>query len=169
MERRTFTREFKLDVVRQITSGEKRPSELCREHQLAESLLARWRHEVETYGELAFTPGPKSEIEALERCSVRDIVETLTRVPPLASQQRQYPASLAAGWASTSVSRAGCCSDGITGVRPGYGPGTTLPVRRRWATERFTVDRPTPQARAAWLLLMPLSTAASSATRTETG
>jgi len=67
MERRTFTREFKLDVVRQITSGEKRPSQLCREHQLAESLLARWRHEVETYGELAFTPGPKSEIEALER------------------------------------------------------------------------------------------------------
>lgn len=67
MGRRTFTREFKLDIVRQITSGEKRPSQLCREHQLAESLLARWRQEVEAYGELAFTPGPKSEIEALER------------------------------------------------------------------------------------------------------
>jgi len=67
MERRTFTREFKLEVVRQITSGEKRPSQVCREHQLSETLLGRWRHEIEAYGEAAFTPGPKSEVEALER------------------------------------------------------------------------------------------------------
>jgi transposase len=66
MARRTFSREFKLEVVRQLTSGEKRPSQLCREHQLAESLLGRWREEVDAYGEAAFTPGPKSEIEALE-------------------------------------------------------------------------------------------------------
>lgn len=67
MGRRTFTREFKLEVVRQITSGEKRPSQVCREHQLSETLLGRWRHDVEAYGEAAFTPGPKSEVEALER------------------------------------------------------------------------------------------------------
>jgi transposase len=67
MERRTFTREFKLEVVRQITSGEKRPSQICREHQLSEGLVGRWRQEVEAYGEAAFTPGPKSEIETLER------------------------------------------------------------------------------------------------------
>ncbi len=67
MERRRFTREFKLDVVRQITSGEKRPSQVCREYQLSESVLGRWRQDVEAYGEAAFTPGPKSEVEALER------------------------------------------------------------------------------------------------------
>ncbi len=67
MSRRTFTREFKLDVVRQVTSGEKRPSQVCREHQLGDNLLGRWRQEVEAYGDLAFTPGPKSEVEALER------------------------------------------------------------------------------------------------------
>jgi len=67
MSRRTFTREFKLDVVRQITSGEKRLSQVCREYQLGEALVGRWRHEVENYGERAFTPGPKNEIEGLER------------------------------------------------------------------------------------------------------
>jgi transposase len=53
---RSFTREFKLDVVRQVTSGAKRPAQVCREHQLGESLLARWRREYEERGEAAFTP-----------------------------------------------------------------------------------------------------------------
>ena len=56
MRGRTFTREFKLDVVRQIASGAKRPAQVCREHQLAETLLLRWRREYEERGEAAFTP-----------------------------------------------------------------------------------------------------------------
>ncbi len=56
MRGRTFTREFKLDVVRQVASGAKRPAQVCREHQLGESLLARWRKEYEERGEAAFTP-----------------------------------------------------------------------------------------------------------------
>lgn len=57
MRGRTFTREFKLDVVRQVASGAKRPAQVCREHQLGESLLARWRREYEERGEAAaFTP-----------------------------------------------------------------------------------------------------------------
>ena len=56
MRGRTFTREFKLDVVRQVASGAKRPAQVCREHQLGESLLARWRKEYEERGEAAFSP-----------------------------------------------------------------------------------------------------------------
>jgi transposase len=56
MRGRTFTREFKLDLVRQIASGAKRPAQVCREHQLGESLLARWRREYEERGEAAFSP-----------------------------------------------------------------------------------------------------------------
>ncbi len=56
MRGRTFTREFKLDVVRQVASGTKRPAQVCREHQLSESVLARWRRECEERGEAAFTP-----------------------------------------------------------------------------------------------------------------
>lgn len=56
MRGRTFTREFKLDVVRQVASGTKRPAQACREHQLSASLLAHWRKEYEERGEAAFTP-----------------------------------------------------------------------------------------------------------------
>jgi transposase len=67
MKRRTFTREFKLELVQQVTSGEKRPAQVCREHQLAESLLLHWRREVEAHGDAAFTPGARSEVDALEQ------------------------------------------------------------------------------------------------------
>jgi transposase-like protein len=56
MRGRTFTREFKLDVVRQVAGGAKRPAQVCREHQLSASLLAHWRKQYEERGEAAFTP-----------------------------------------------------------------------------------------------------------------
>ena len=56
MAKKTYTREFKLKVVRTVESGELRPAQACREYQIAESVLNRWRHEVRLRGEGAFTP-----------------------------------------------------------------------------------------------------------------
>ena len=56
MAKKTYTREFKLKVVRAVESGELRPAQACREYQIAESVLNRWRHEVRLRGEDAFTP-----------------------------------------------------------------------------------------------------------------
>jgi transposase len=67
MPGRTFTREFKLEVVRQIASGAKRPAQVCREYRLADSVLNRWRKEYTVYGEAAFLPKEPSQVEALER------------------------------------------------------------------------------------------------------
>ena len=67
MPGRTFTREFKLEVCQQLASGEKRPAQLCPEHEIAVSLLQRWRKEYEQYGQAAFTPGPKTDLDALEK------------------------------------------------------------------------------------------------------
>lgn len=68
MPGRTFTREFKLAIVRQLSSGEKRPAQVCREHGLGDSVLARWRREYSERGEAAFTPhagnGETSSLEA---------------------------------------------------------------------------------------------------------
>ena len=64
---RTFSREFKLAVVRDVASGEKRPAQACREHQLSEGLLLRWRHEYAARGEEAFTPAAADSATALER------------------------------------------------------------------------------------------------------
>ncbi len=60
---RTHSREFKLEVVRQIASGAKRPAQICREHELAESLLLRWRKEDEARGEAAFLAGVPTDDE----------------------------------------------------------------------------------------------------------
>ena len=63
---RTFTREFKLDLCRQIQSGQKRPAQLCREHQLTEGLLLRWRREYDQRGEAAFSPKDAPDKDAPE-------------------------------------------------------------------------------------------------------
>jgi transposase len=61
MRGRVFSREFKLDVCRQIASGEKRVAQVCREHQLGETVLLRGRNEYAVRGEAAFTPkGPEA-------------------------------------------------------------------------------------------------------------
>jgi transposase len=54
MRRRTFGREFKLQVARQLVNGEKRLSQLCREHGLGETLVRRWREQYEQDGENAW-------------------------------------------------------------------------------------------------------------------
>lgn len=63
MPGRTHSREFKLDCVRQVTTGQKRPARVCREHNLAQSVLSRWRKECEARGEAAFTEKQPSGIE----------------------------------------------------------------------------------------------------------
>ena len=59
MNGRVHSREFKLTLMRQLASGEKRPAQICREHQLASSVLSRWQHEYRLHGEAAF--GDKRE------------------------------------------------------------------------------------------------------------
>jgi transposase len=72
MRGRVFTREFKIECVRQVTSGEKRPAQVCREQSLSESVLLRWRKEVEARGEAgAFTIRDVSELSDVERLQRR--------------------------------------------------------------------------------------------------
>lgn len=56
---RRYDREFKFSVVRPIASGEKSPTETCREHHLANSVLDRWRKEYDRLGKAAFQPRQK--------------------------------------------------------------------------------------------------------------
>lgn len=54
MQKRVHSREFKLEIVRQIATGQKRSAQVCREYGLAESVLSRWRKEYQERGEAAF-------------------------------------------------------------------------------------------------------------------
>lgn len=71
MPGRVHSREFKLLICRQITNGEKRPAQICREHSLDQSVLTRWRREYHERGEeQAFAPKQPVEVsptETLER------------------------------------------------------------------------------------------------------
>jgi transposase len=66
MRGRTHSREFKLTLMRQLASGEKRPAQVCREHNLAPSLVARWRQDSDARGEAAFAPPEPTASQALE-------------------------------------------------------------------------------------------------------
>lgn len=64
--RRKHTREFKLQCCRQVATGEKCPAQICREHNLSQSVLLRWRKECGDRGESAFNEKRPSGDEALE-------------------------------------------------------------------------------------------------------
>lgn len=66
MRGRPHSRECKLLIVRQLASGEKRPAHICREHNLAASMVARWRQEYDARGEAAFAALEPTSPQALE-------------------------------------------------------------------------------------------------------
>lgn len=53
--KRTFDREFKLNLVRQLMSGEKRLSQICREHNRHENVVRRWKAQYDHEGESAWS------------------------------------------------------------------------------------------------------------------
>src|SRR5438128_12344179 len=84
MTKRSFSREFKLQVVRQLVSGEKRLAQLCREHNLCQTLLRRWREQYDQRGENAWLaqdagwpvdPEAPTRIAALEAALGRATLE----------------------------------------------------------------------------------------------
>lgn len=52
--RRGFTREFKLQVLREIEAG-KSMAQVSREYQIYPSLICKWREHSSKYGEEAFS------------------------------------------------------------------------------------------------------------------
>jgi len=55
VKRRVFSREFKLEVIREIGAG-KTQAQICREHHLNHNVVSRWCREHRQHKERAF-PG----------------------------------------------------------------------------------------------------------------
>lgn len=66
---RRFKPEFKRQVVEQWRSGGRGIAQICREHQLADSLVRRWRAEYEERGPNAWesATGRDAELAAAQR------------------------------------------------------------------------------------------------------
>jgi transposase len=70
-KKRQFTREFKLQVVREVEAG-KSIAQAAREHQIHPTLIAKWRSQISKYGERALagngnTYKDEARIAELER------------------------------------------------------------------------------------------------------
>ena len=61
--RRTFTREFKLDLCQKVKLGQCTKTAACREHSLTPSLLDRWVGQYESKGQNAFKPSAPVDLD----------------------------------------------------------------------------------------------------------
>jgi len=68
---RTFSQEFKRQVVEELLSGESGPAQLCRRHNISSSLLYHWKKQ---YGRGKFNNEPTAE------AALKDRIEKLERL-----------------------------------------------------------------------------------------
>jgi transposase len=77
--RRQFTAAFKAQVVLELLSGAKSSAELCREHQLAASVLADWKSSFLTRAALIFEgPAQSSRQDSRQIAELERLVGRLT-------------------------------------------------------------------------------------------
>ena len=76
---RLFTREFKFELMQQWASGDVSCASLCRQHQVSQSVLYRWRDDFRTRGDDAFTKPVEDELVLLRR-RVADLEQLVGRV-----------------------------------------------------------------------------------------
>jgi len=68
---RSFSIEFKRQVIQELLSGESRPAQLCRRHNISSSLLYHWKKQ--------FSRG-RFNNEPTEEAALKDRVEKLERL-----------------------------------------------------------------------------------------
>lgn len=77
LKRRRFTREFKLQVVRELEAG-KTPAQAAREYHIHPTLIARWRQEHLRYAERAFTGNGHTYKEEARIAELERLIGQLT-------------------------------------------------------------------------------------------
>jgi transposase len=68
---RSFSQEFKRQVIEELLSGESRPAQLCRRHNITMSLLYHWKRQ--------YSRG-KYNNEPTEEAALKDRIEKLERL-----------------------------------------------------------------------------------------
>ena len=66
-KRRSFTPEFKFQVVMEFLTGRKRRAEILREYELSDSTLGRWIERFEEHGPEVFAAQNQSALSERER------------------------------------------------------------------------------------------------------
>lgn len=76
-KRRRFTKEFKLQVIREVEAG-KSMAEAAREHELHPNLIRKWRHQVATYAEQAFAGNGHAYTQEAKVAELERLIGQLT-------------------------------------------------------------------------------------------
>jgi transposase-like protein len=79
VSRRTFTREFKLDLCRDLDSGSLRKGEACRKHALSLTLVNNWLSQYHAKGEEAFQGADWRALSLDPETRTRDLEAALGR------------------------------------------------------------------------------------------
>ena len=78
-KRRTFTPEFKAEVVLEALSGDSSQAEVCRRHNLSDEQLSKWKQQVVENLPSVFASTDKHAKEATERIAqLEQLVGRLT-------------------------------------------------------------------------------------------
>ena len=78
-KRRTFTSEFKAEVVLEALRGDSSQAELCRRHNLSDDQLSKWKQQAVEHLSTAWTSTDKHANEATERIAhLEQLVGRLT-------------------------------------------------------------------------------------------
>lgn len=77
LKRRKFTREFKLQVIREIEAG-KTIAQAAREHQLHPTLICRWQRQHRQYAEHAFAGNGRAYTDEARVAELERMVGRLT-------------------------------------------------------------------------------------------
>ncbi len=76
---RKFTAKQKLEIVLASLRGDRTIAELCREHQIAESLLRKWRDQALEAAAERFESGQERTLAAEQRRRIRELERALGR------------------------------------------------------------------------------------------
>ena len=78
-KRRSFTPEFKAEVVLEALSGDSSQAEICRRHNLSEDQLSKWKQQLVENAASLFTSKDKQSSETSERIAhLEQLVGRLT-------------------------------------------------------------------------------------------
>jgi transposase-like protein len=77
-KRRTFTPEFKTEVVLEVLMGQRLPSELCREHQLSPQQVSEWKAEFLANAQLIFQRGTDDDTAQVRIAELERLVGRLS-------------------------------------------------------------------------------------------
>ena len=78
IKRRSFTAEFKAQVVLEVISGIKMFSEACRQYQLSEQTLSRWKQEVVQNAAMVFERSGQNDEEQQHVAELERMIGKLT-------------------------------------------------------------------------------------------